>query len=163
MSDAKFIPDLVPLIDCPPGFFLFDGEVCFKTKYATEVPEGSQQWWPDAYCESTGAYFWGGASSHKERAKLMVRPIDAEAIATIGEAKVMTINEIEAARHQTSRHTWGNADSGPPKMTPEERARTAYAKMEAFGWKISHPGPVPDDGWPIDIIAKAIRDALADN
>ena len=47
-------------------------------------------------------------------------------------------------------------------MTPTERARRAYYEIEAFGWRIIHagPGPVPDDGWPIDIIAKAISDAL---
>lgn len=50
----------------------------------------------------------------------------------------------------------------PPVMTPEERARHAYQTIEAFGWSITHRGTVPDDGWPIDIIAKAIRDALSD-
>jgi hypothetical protein len=44
-------------------------------------------------------------------------------------------------------------------LTPEERARQVHATIEVFGWKITHSGTVPDDGWPIDIIAKAIRDA----
>lgn len=72
--------DLVTLADCPPGFFLFDGEVHFKTKYATEVPDGSGQWWPDAYCGSYGEFFWGGAMTHEDRARLLVRPVDVSEI-----------------------------------------------------------------------------------
>jgi hypothetical protein len=45
-----------------------------------------------------------------------------------------------------------------------ESARAAYATIEAYGWQVHHrgPGPVPDDGWPIDIIAKAIHDVVDD-
>jgi hypothetical protein len=72
--------DLVTLIKCRPGLFLFEGEVHLKTEYGTESPQGSQQWWPEAYCGSTGEYFWGGAKTHEERADLMVRPLDAAAV-----------------------------------------------------------------------------------
>lgn len=49
----------------------------------------------------------------------------------------------------------------PPPETPEERARHAMSVIQAFGWEVRHYGAVPADGWPIDIIAKAIRDAVA--
>jgi hypothetical protein len=47
-----------------------------------------------------------------------------------------------------------------PNMTPDERARHAIATMQAFGWHIQHHGHIPDDGWPVDIIANAIKDAV---
>src|SRR6185437_14321809 len=39
-----------------------------------------------------------------------------------------------------------------------ERARLAYQTIDAFGWNITwkHDRNVPDDAWPIDIIANAI-------
>ena len=66
----------VTLIMCPPGLFLFEGSICLKTEYGTEAPEGSGQWWPEAYCGDSGEFFWGGTKTHEERAKLMVIPID---------------------------------------------------------------------------------------
>ncbi len=72
---------LVTLAECPPGFFLFGGDVHFKTEYATEIPKGSLMFWPDAYCGSSGEFFWGGAKTHEDRARLMVRPLDIGEIA----------------------------------------------------------------------------------
>jgi hypothetical protein len=39
-----------------------------------------------------------------------------------------------------------------------EAARRAYGLIESFGWNVSWYGknPIPDDAWPIDIIARAI-------
>lgn len=52
-------PDGFPLklLECPPGFFLKDDDVCFKSKYAhgNETDERRSE----AFCE-TGCYFWGG-------------------------------------------------------------------------------------------------------
>jgi len=40
-------------------------------------------------------------------------------------------------------------------------AREVYRTIDAFGWRIDwpHDRPVPDDAWPIDIIARALRKA----
>jgi hypothetical protein len=72
----------VTLADCPPGLFEFDGTINLKTEYATESPRGSRKYWPEAYCGGSGGYFWGGTSTHQDRAKLMVRPLDAGLIET---------------------------------------------------------------------------------
>lgn len=76
------MPELVTLDDCPPGLFLHNGAIHLKTEYTEELPPGGGQWWPLAYVGASGEFFWGGALTHEERAKLMVRPLDAEAIAS---------------------------------------------------------------------------------
>jgi hypothetical protein len=53
------------LIDCPPGFFLYKGEVFFKTEYGCETYD------MEVYC-SSGEVFWGGAKTKEERANLNV-------------------------------------------------------------------------------------------
>jgi hypothetical protein len=54
------------LSDCPPGFFLFDNEACFKSEYGD-----------DAYCDS-GEIFWGGAPNRVSRDNLIVQPLIAK-------------------------------------------------------------------------------------
>lgn len=41
------------------------------------------------------------------------------------------------------------------------KAREVYRTIDAFGWRIDwpHDKAVPDDAWPIDIIATALREA----
>ncbi len=48
-------------------------------------------------------------------------------------------------------------------MIPLERARLLYRTMEAFGWDVRwrSDNPIPDDAWPIDLMAKAIEKAEA--
>lgn len=76
----------VTLADCPPGPFLFDGELCFKTEYRAMVASGPvvdsptsvrfvTTRYPDAYCMATGEMFWGGTTKHRDRAKLLVMPV----------------------------------------------------------------------------------------
>lgn len=76
----------VPLAACPPGPFLFNGTLGFKTEYGAmeivgpaNVPGPEIRWTvgngPDAYCLDSGEVFWGGASSKAERAMLMVIPV----------------------------------------------------------------------------------------
>jgi hypothetical protein len=78
---------LVSLAECPPGPFLFEGTLGFKTEYGAtraigpvNVPGDQIRWivtdWPDAYCMESGEYFWGGTTSHEERARLLVEPVD---------------------------------------------------------------------------------------
>lgn len=55
------------LADCPPGLFVFEGEVCLKTEYPDK----------DGHCEvycSSGEAFWGGKSRKSEVDGLMVIP-----------------------------------------------------------------------------------------
>ena len=41
------------------------------------------------------------------------------------------------------------------------KARNVYLLMDTFGWSIqwTKDRPIPDDAWPIDIIAKALKEA----
>lgn len=55
---------------CPPGPFLFNGHLGFRSEYWTSSIK------PDAYCMDSGEYFWGGTSSTMERAALIVQPIE---------------------------------------------------------------------------------------
>lgn len=72
--------EMMELRECPPGPFLFNGSLGFKTEYAEEIPAGSKKWWPGAYCMESGEFFWGGVSTHEERAKLMVQPVEVAVI-----------------------------------------------------------------------------------
>lgn len=61
------------------------------------------------------------------------------------------------------------ADEGETVPVPEPRiedrwiteARQVYGTIAAFGWETTwkHDKPVPDDAWPIDIIANGLRAA----
>lgn len=68
---------LVPLKFCPPGLFLFEGELCFRSEYKTTNANGYVQ--SDAYIVATGEYFWGGASNTGAREQLKVEPVRLEA------------------------------------------------------------------------------------
>ena len=65
MRTLKLVPNGWPctLRECPPGCFVFDEEVCFKSDYGQ-----------DAYCDG-GSYFWGGTSDKEARAELIVQPV----------------------------------------------------------------------------------------
>ena len=85
----------VTLAQCRPGPFLFDGQLGFKTEYgATTVDEngaamsGHLVRWvvtnrPDAYVMESGEFFWGGASTHEDREKLLVWPVEELAIVEV--------------------------------------------------------------------------------
>lgn len=68
---------LVKLRNCPPGLFVYDGYIGFKTEYGVSIG-GQVTHWPDAYCIDSGEFFWGGATTHEDRAELLVLPIDAD-------------------------------------------------------------------------------------
>lgn len=55
------------------------------------------------------------------------------------------------------------AERAKPAVSDLERARLAYQTIDAFGWTIywKHEKAIPDDAWPIDIIAKAIAEAVS--
>jgi len=62
----------VALGECPPGLFLFNGALGFKSEYKTESMTPSGVWQSDAYCVESGEYFWGGVSDPEERERLPV-------------------------------------------------------------------------------------------
>lgn len=74
--------DATTLAECPPGLFLFNGTLGFKTEYGAILGKdhgGTVDFymthWPDAYVAASGEYFWGGASTHEARAALRVIPL----------------------------------------------------------------------------------------
>lgn len=82
----------VTLRECPPGPFLFEGRLGFKTEYGAmetvgpvNVPGDQVRWTVgngiDVYVMASGEVFWGGAKSKEERDKLLVTPIDADDLA----------------------------------------------------------------------------------
>lgn len=65
MQTLQILPTGWPctLAECPPGLFVFNSSVGFKSEYGIDDP----------YCES-GEIFWGGVSTKEERSKLIVQP-----------------------------------------------------------------------------------------
>lgn len=65
---VKQIERLVTLNLCPPGLFLFNGALCFRTEYRDH--NGAE-----AYVVQSGEYFWGGTNRAEDRGELLVNPI----------------------------------------------------------------------------------------
>lgn len=64
------------LMECPPGLFLFEGELCVKTEYYINVNGDKDQ--PQAYVVRTGEFFQGGCEGdNSKRKNLLVRPCTA--------------------------------------------------------------------------------------
>jgi hypothetical protein len=59
----------VTLLECPPGLFVFEGEVCFKSEHHSNLPDRME-----VFCTSTGEVFWGGTDHWVERSELKVHP-----------------------------------------------------------------------------------------
>lgn len=53
---------------CPIGLFLWNETLCLMTEYSSDSNQR------DSYIVSSGEYFWGGAGTSVERARLMVTP-----------------------------------------------------------------------------------------
>ena len=58
------------LSECPPGLFVYQGSVCFKTEYRVDG-------FSECYAES-GEVFWGGTSDKELREELVVQPCRAD-------------------------------------------------------------------------------------
>ena len=56
------------LAACPPGPFVWQDSLCFKSEYRT--PEGKIE----AFCDS-GEFFYGGAPTEEARGALLVQPV----------------------------------------------------------------------------------------
>lgn len=68
--------DAVPLDECPPGLFSFEGRLGFKTEYGHKN-EKTGRYHAAAYVVESGEFFWGGAQTFEERGALMVVPAPA--------------------------------------------------------------------------------------
>jgi hypothetical protein len=79
----------VALRNCPPGPFLFNGSLGFKTEYGSmecENPRDPKTLWrvghhSDVYVMASGEAFWGGVTSKDDREALLVVPVDADTLA----------------------------------------------------------------------------------
>lgn len=58
------------LYQCPPGFFLYNGNVCFKTEYRSDNKM-------EVFCES-GEFFCASTKTEDEKEKLEVQPLEAD-------------------------------------------------------------------------------------
>ena len=63
---------------CPPGLFLYDGCLGFKTEYDMLIDPHEPT--PQAFVLASGEVFWGGAKNHEERRNLIVQPLDYKVI-----------------------------------------------------------------------------------
>jgi hypothetical protein len=78
----------VPLKDCPPGLFRFDGCIGFKSEYGGGEP----------YVVKTGEIFWGGTNSPRDRNRLAVSPIPYAALATVAATNTTPAAKVERWR-----------------------------------------------------------------
>lgn len=72
MKILKLVPDGWPctLGECPPGPFIYNGNLGFKTEYTNNGDI-------EVFCE-TGEYFWAGTNVAEERNKIIVQPVIAK-------------------------------------------------------------------------------------
>lgn len=104
----------VTLAECPPGLFLWNGTLGFKSEYGAMEPVGispHHQLWKvgnraDAYCADSGEYFWGGTSNHDDRAKLLVYPVSADAVAMVASHGPSALRAQPQAREDAQPFMW---------------------------------------------------------
>lgn len=136
----------VTLAACPPGLFLWNGTLGFKSEYGAMEPVGisphHQQWKVgnrvDAYCADSGEYFWGGTSNHDDRAKLLVYPISAEAVAMVASHGLSALRAHPPAREDAQ--PVASAYRVRPEMNdPEEwtlmHPERAFDYLDRPGWE----------------------------
>ena len=56
------------LLECPPGFFVWQKILCLKSEYRNK--DGNIEAFNEA-----GEFFWGGAKDHKQRDGIEVQPV----------------------------------------------------------------------------------------
>lgn len=66
--------EVCTLDECPPGLFMFNGIMGFKSEYTTTL-DNPRRYQCDAYVVESGEYFHGGAKNTQERAALVVTPL----------------------------------------------------------------------------------------
>lgn len=145
----------VTLAECPPGLFLWNGMLGFKSEYGAMKPDDatSGKYWkvgnqPDAYCADSGEYFWGGASNENDRAKLLVYPISAEIVAMVASHGHSDLRAQPPAR-EDAQPVASAYRVRPERDDPEEWAlmhpERAFDYLGRSGWETqplyTHPAP----------------------
>lgn len=77
------VGDPTTLADCPPGMFVHDGVLGFKTEYGAprlvDIGAGRVEYFAtnfaETYCIDSGETFWAGTGTLEERDALIVRPL----------------------------------------------------------------------------------------
>ena len=122
----------VTLAECPPGLFLWNGTLGFKSEYGAMEPDDATngKHWKvgnraDAYCADSGEYFWGGTSTHDDRAKVLVYPIDAGTVAMV-------------------------ASHGPAALTPRHEAPASEGERLRMAYKTGYAEGVEDSNGMFD-------------
>lgn len=63
------------LADCPPGLFVgSSGALGFRSEYGLTIG-GTVTAYPEAFVLESGECWWGGATTHPERADQVVTPV----------------------------------------------------------------------------------------
>ena len=127
----------VTLAECPPGLFLWNGTLGFKSEYGAVEHVGisphHQQWKvgnrADAYCADSGEYFWGGTSNHDDRAKLLVYPIAAETVAMVASHGPSALRSQPPAREDAQPVAYG-ADHQPWCQPGDQTHRAFRLRFE---------------------------------
>lgn len=135
----------VTLAECPPGLFFWNGTIGFKSEYGAMEPagDGGKAWRvgnrPDAYCADSGEFFWGGSSTHEDRAKVLVMPINAQTVAMVAShgpealAKSTPMGgEVEALREALEDAIsllWDHVPGIEPRIVRLEEALAAPTPM----------------------------------
>lgn len=135
-----------PLSECPPGPFLFNGCLGFKTEYGMahgkDICQGRVEWSvtnrPDAYVMASGEVFAGGAPTPAERDALIVQPVDPD--------------ELLAALNNTQ-----GSGEGELRQLADDAQFALKALCAKYGYE-------PDDCTPLDYSewreARRVHEAL---
>jgi hypothetical protein len=134
---------LITLAECPPGVFEFNGSLGFKTEYGMSLPDspdaaklpGDQvrfkvTHWPDAYVLESGECFWGGTSTHEERAKLLVKPVEVVARHQTSEANL--IERVADFLVDQRDEPWPNGTEGDRLHYWRDKAIKAASALRAL-------------------------------
>lgn len=146
----------VTLRDCPPGLFSFNGTLGFKSEYLTESKSHPGAWQSDAYCVSTGEYFWGGTTNPSEREKLLVEPVRdlpqafeltkrgwIAALDRLSTSRPAVQGGEDAVREECAKIVEGFMPDGPDPIGPLHGAGRAFvAKQAAAAIRLHSPAPV---------------------
>lgn len=144
----------VTLAACPPGLFLFNGALGFKSEYGAMEPDDNSlgKLWKignraDAYCAVSGEYFWGGASNHDDRAKLLVYPIDADTVAMVSSHGPEALRAQQPAQGEAveCENCDGEGsieyEGGDGEGWPSRPERDTCLKCKGEGRVAAHPAP----------------------
>ncbi|WP_312814389.1 hypothetical protein [Brevundimonas sp.] len=146
----------VTLAECPAGLFFWNGSLCFKSEYGAIEPDDATngKLWKvgnriDAYCADSGEFFWGGAKTHDERARLIVYPINPNTVAMVASLGPATLahpapasDELLKAIDMDDFNIVGEwIESGEKGSAPSGRVKGLWQSMHRVIAIAMHKGP----------------------